>query len=299
MKNLGFFFFALWVVNEQAIAQAINGKVLRSSKFRIVSTLEDDHFIGKGDAVEISDIDGFNKCRAKVLKVKENKALLSTRTCDFLFEKGSQVSIDHSDKENNWRFPAAKDKDEMPLSLKNSFAISFGFMPSSEIDFDDIKASYKGETMEFGAEELKYKKGVFFALKYFDFDSDSTFCSFSYEIWTKSKDKEGGGSFIMPQFLIGNYGIIIPQNGKYFKAYVGGGGGSLMYKESSFSTMDSLGWVFQFGVGIMRENLFFDIVLRHISGALKVKSTAEETSGVTIKSDYSYTEPILKIGFLF
>ena len=177
-----------------------------------------------------------------------------------------------------------------------SILVGSSIWMSPEIGYDSVKVA---ENDGLNGVEEEYKTSMGISAEFVAPQPDGNFLGLGLDVFFKSKYKENPNVKIAPISVFANFGILEPYcvnlNARLF---AGIGGMFLNYKtlhhKAEFD--DSLGWMYQFGLGIITPKLFVDVLMRGGLGSLErnfegINSIAE--------SDYSFSSAMLKIGLVF
>ena len=293
-------------------------KIINSSNHAVLKSISDNSiFVEKNDYLSLR---GYNSdCQVKVLKSQKDKVLVSLKNCNFRVDIGQKaVFSDSSDdtsikrgvaSENNDINNESHPKSQSNFQLKDFTYLGFNYMNKPGIEHG-------------GSDSLDYKDFVGASLGHNKFIKEyNGFIDAGLDIMVgKTKEKLLS---VTPIALYANYGMILSKVNDdnfpiYIKAFVGLGlsysiieGVGELVKESMELEFDSsLGFLYQFGIGIISKNFFIDLIFRSISSTYTVKGydLVFDGHGDYTLSDKKYErdedfdlslKPMLRLGFFF
>ena len=179
---------------------------------------------------------------------------------------------------------------------EKNILIGSGIWMSPEVGYDSIKTA-GNEDVDATEEEYKTTMGV--SAEFVAPQPDGNFFSLGMDIFFKSKYKENPDIKLAPISFFANFGILEPYcvnlNARLF---AGIGGMFLNYKSLDHSAEfgDSMGLMYQIGMGIITPKFFIDVLMRGGQGSLE-----REFEGISqmAESDYSFSSAMLKMGLVF
>ena len=276
---------------------------VKSSSRVVAKISNDDLFIESGDIFLLER--GRNKCLVKALREKKGHWLISTEGCDFKIRKGDQLTYMSFKKRGEARGVASsRSLGNMASKLGDSSKFYFGglFVSNPKVKYDNFESS--NEEIELVQEvNSKYKSLYGVSFGYSEFFRE-LFYDVRFDLpLIKAEDNDNDDATIQPISLIGNLGFFRPiRQGVYLKFFAGAGLTSFGYEEEDFKSNSSWGGLFQFGAGVIYQNITLDIIYRLINGSIhgEVKKSYWDTEkDVPLEVDYSMSEICFKVGFLF
>ena len=318
MRN--FFYISIILLCDVALAQSIS--VVKTNKKNLILkyTGDNPYIFDVGDVLVLENDNG--KCLVEVKKSKSSFAVASSQQCSFNINIGDEarfldadravISKDENKSEDkDTREDVDKDVDKSVVGndassevKKFRFNIGMSYMRSPTIDYESIRVERLGLDVGNDDEEFKDLKGISFEMSLL---IKSFYISYGSDIFFKSNSKEYGNSTtIKPHHLYINVGRIAPFQLSSWKGqlnvFIGGGRSFLEFEDDLLVNTVSMGTFLHFGAGIIYNNLFFDLVFRkeegEISGSINDKSP-NELVGFILKSDYSYSDLIFRVGVAF
>ena len=282
---------------------------VKSSNRAVANISDNNLFVESGDMFLLEQ--GVKKCLVRALREKRGLLLISTEECDFKIGEGDQLTYMTSfEKRGEVRGVASrKNSGNKARKLENSSSFYFGvsFVKNPDVEYDEFKSSSK-EINQDALDDIEYDSeykslyGVSFGYSKF---LRGLFYDFRFELSLKRVwGKEDADTSIRPISLIGNLGFFHPVGpGVYLKYFVGAGLSSFNYEERGFEVNSSGGGLFQLGVGVIYQNITFDIIVRSIAGSiegdLKASYSSYLKNNAPLEVDYLMSETCFKVGFLF
>lgn len=194
------------------------------------------------------------------------------------------------------------------LILKDSFYVGLLYIgsPKLKLKLNKLTAN-DGRDIKIGIkEEYKLKDILGVSMEYINFTNDRFLLSIGLDLMKKSEAFDNDDPFsIQPISLFVNAGRIFPMNSKtYLKLFLGSGLFDLKFNADGSKVDSSHALMYQFGIGIIKENLFVDLILRSMSSKSTLKLGDRYINGEVYYNvegiiEHSIFEPMLRIGMSF
>ena len=305
MSSIRRFFKCIFLLCLVNVAWGFSIIKIKSSS-RAVAKASSDNFIELGDIFLLER--GTSKCLVTALREKNGHFLISTEECNFKARAGDQLTYMSFEKRGGRRKVASSGRNSgnkaRGLESRSKFYVGGLLVHNPEVEYDELKLKLDNKEINTDADgSTKYESlySIFFGYSKF---YRKLFYDVGLDIPLVKAEEEGNdGASIRPISLIGNLGFFHPVREEiYLKYFLGVGVNSHEFRAESMKIDSGAGDLFQLGVGVVYQNITFDIIFRLIKGSVDGELRSSYVGlekNVPFEFDYSMSDICFKAGFLF
>ena len=193
-------------------------------------------------------------------------------------------------------------------SVKEGLSIGLIYAPRPKIKWGDSRQLLllEGEEEGVTTENKKFKDGLGLSVEYSYFLAQNIFGSAGVDIWQETEGKSNKKASIMPATFHFNVGFFhpSPHNDAFFRAFAGVGLARIghEYDFVGVNFDESLGFMYQFGIGVSFKNFFFDIVYRNLCADYQEQSdipTGDDLTSYRKRGEMNLSPAMFRVGIFF